>query len=142
MNKKGIILGSILMVVIIAYFTSSFYVSKNTRLEIVKIGQDLIKLDSISDFLSNKNYPVNNVENIGEGLYKILRSKKALGKNGYNYTVKKGDWIQRNVSRKHLVKPLADYTLIIKSKNKTLSIRLKYHWKNKYYKILGYSGTL
>ena len=49
--------------------------------EVENIAFDLVSLDSIKDFSSNKNHPVQKVENIGFDLYTKLR---LLNKNKIN----------------------------------------------------------
>jgi hypothetical protein len=104
--------------IIIGYFDSK---------ELVKIGKNLVMIDSITDFRTNRNHPVPKIENIGENLYQILRRNRDTQSI---INIKTGDFDITNE---------ADYIMLIHRKNfADLAIRIK---KGKTdYKILGYSG--
>jgi hypothetical protein len=95
--------------------------------ELIAIGKQLVMIDSISDFSSNRNQPVPKIENIGEDLYHILRRNRD---SQSIITIRSGDFPNEHK---------ADYIMSIHRKNfADLGIRIK-KGKTKY-KILGYSG--
>lgn len=62
-------------------FVSCNWNKQRSLKEVENIALGLVSLDSIKDFSSNKNYPVQKVENIGFNLYTKLRR---LNKNRLN----------------------------------------------------------
>lgn len=134
-RKTLIILGIIIVVI--------FIHERNQYQKMYQIGKDLVQVDSISDFSSNKNYPVENTENIGENLYKILRSIDDKSPDNFSYKIKIGDDYGYRTFKGRFFND-AHYSLLIfnHQNQKSLSVRLRYDWYNRYFKILGYSGRL
>ena len=95
--------------------------------ELLSIGKQLSQLDSIEDFRTNRNKPVEGVENIGQDLYAKLRSaKNSIIKievtTGYSF---------RNID--------ADYVIVL-HRNDASSMGIKLNKKGSKYAIIGYSG--
>lgn len=53
--------------------------SDNSKTRVAQAAQKLANLDSITDFSSNRNHPVPEIENIAPGLYGRLRGLKPFG---------------------------------------------------------------
>jgi hypothetical protein len=58
--------------------TLIFFTRKSTVYEVENIAKDLTCIRKISDFSSNKNKPVEQVENIGANLYSNLRESSRI----------------------------------------------------------------
>lgn len=68
----------IILVFLLISSTLVFFTRKSTVFEVEKIAKDLTCIRKISDFSSNKNNPVEQVENIGANLYSILRESSRI----------------------------------------------------------------
>jgi len=59
--------------------------SCQSEMKVVRAAPKLADLDSITDFSSNRNYPVPEIENIGPDLYARLRKLKQTGIDTITY---------------------------------------------------------
>lgn len=112
------------------------------KAQLKSISRELLEIREITDFSSNRNYPVAQVQNIGPSLYKILRQVKSK-KCGSQITstVEHGD---KSVSKLFL-NYFFRFTLYYrdsKSPKNIIRIRIVYQPTDFIFQIRGYSGSL
>lgn len=56
-----------------------------SKLKVIQAARNLVNIDSITDFSSNHNYPVPEIENIGPNLYARLRKLKRCGLKNFTH---------------------------------------------------------
>lgn len=59
--------------------------SNHSEMRVTHAAQKLAHLDSITDFSSNRNYPIPEIEHIGPGLYARLRKLQRFGLKNITY---------------------------------------------------------
>ncbi|HHC80789.1 MAG TPA: hypothetical protein ENK46_12960 [Flavobacteriia bacterium] len=103
----------------------------NADIRIKNIGKALVLLDTFQFSKANNNYLINDVVNVGEGLFNEIQKNKPF--QNVKYRVLKGDIPFAG-------EKTADYVLEITNNNTTISIRLKYDNEYDKFHILGYSN--
>ncbi|SEC50062.1 hypothetical protein SAMN04489761_3164 [Tenacibaculum sp. MAR_2009_124] len=96
---------------------------------VMKIGKELVMMETKGDFRSNENFLVNDVVNVGKSLFNLIQTLKPFDNVSFN--VEKGDIPYGNGS--------ADYTLEILKQELNLKVRLKYDSNYDRFHILGFT---
>ncbi|SEC49981.1 hypothetical protein SAMN04489761_3162 [Tenacibaculum sp. MAR_2009_124] len=95
---------------------------------VMKIGKELVMMETKGDFRSNENFLVNDVVNVGKSLFNLIQTLKPF--DNVRFNVEKGDIPYGNGS--------ADYTLEILKQELNLKVRLKYDSNYDRFHLLGF----
>ncbi|WP_093671401.1 hypothetical protein [Tenacibaculum sp. MAR_2009_124] len=116
-------------IIILSLFLSTCKDSKKMEARVMKIGKELVMMETKGDFRSNENFLVNDVVNVGKSLFNLIQTLKPFDNVSFN--VEKGDIPYGNGS--------ADYTLEILKQELNLKVRLKYDSNYDRFHILGFT---
>ncbi len=126
----------IMLVFLLISSTLVFFTRKSTVFEVEKIAKDLTFIQKISDFNSNKNHPIEQVENIGINLYLILRNNSR--KKPYKINVQQ---LVTEESEKRKMEYVTSFEINYFFPNKKrLTIYINHYFIEGIYRIKGYSG--
>lgn len=115
-----------------------FLSRKSSSYEVENIAKELSNIRKISDFSSNKNHPVEQVENIGINLYSILQNNSR--KKPYKVSVHQ---LVTEESEKRKMEFVTSFEINYFYPNKKrLAIYINHYFIEGIYRIGGYSGNL
>lgn len=98
-----------------------------------RLGHELLKVEQITDWKSNRNSPINGLVNIGDGLYGIITTHQVPLKQ-LKVKSQLGDCFNASNTISH--------SIVITSPKATLCIRLRFDPTLFKYHIVGYSGDI
>lgn len=127
----------IILVFLLISSTLVFFTRKSSVFEVEKIAKDLTCIHKISDFNSNKNHPVEQVENIGINLYSILRKKSRIK----TYKIKVQQLVTDD-SEKRKMEYVTSFEIdYFFANKKQLAIYINHYFLEGIYRIKGYSSS-
>lgn len=97
------------------------------------LGHSLLKVNTIGDWRSNRNSPIDGIVNIGNGLYGILKNHN-VPIDQIKIESELCDCFNESIGITH--------SIVMTSPNARLCIRLRFDPSIFKYHIVGYSGTI
>lgn len=116
----------------IIFFVGTLLTLKSL-LTLESLGYSLLKVNTINDWSSNRNSPIDGIVNIGSGLYGILKNHN-VPLDQIKVESELFDCFNKSNTFTH--------SIVITSPNAILCIRMKFDLSLFKYHIVGYSGTI
>lgn len=110
-----------------------YYTYQTSTWRVEKIGYDLLKMDKMTDWSSNRNNPVPGVVNIGRKLYGQIKSR-TIPINTYKVQARCSDCYGDSERITH--------SILISNSNGELFVRLRFDWALLKYHIVGFTGEI